>query len=63
MTQELVDKVVELRRRTGQPAMWCRRALARCEWDLSQAEDFLKQFGWDSHGFERDRKWLDNGGY
>jgi translation elongation factor EF-Ts len=38
MTQELLDKVVELRRRTGAPAMYCRKALASCEGNLEKAE-------------------------
>lgn len=42
MTQDLVDKVVELRRRTDAPAMVCRKALARNEWDLDKATAYVK---------------------
>lgn len=51
ISQELVDKVVQLRQRTGVSAYNCRKALARCEWDLDKAQEFLKEFTWDSHGF------------
>lgn len=41
MTQELVDKVLELRKLTGAPAMICRKALSRTEWDLEKAKKYV----------------------
>jgi translation elongation factor EF-Ts len=50
MTQDLVDKVVELRRRTEAPSLLCRKVLSRYDWDLSRAEAYIKSLGDEPHG-------------